>query len=158
MPQEDHTEEPLKAGMNYGMRQSKRYVTTHDASGKSVFTSVPALLYRERTGYALARTYALSSVPTRLTAHEDLKSYLSDDGEQNATSYTRAGKDITIEGGVSMTCLDMGPGAKSVMHRTVSIDFAIVTEGQVELELDSGEKVVLYSGVFDLSTTLHGKR
>ena len=133
----------LKPGMNYGMRKCERYITMHDNSGKSIFGHSPALLYRERVNYALARNYALSSVPTTITGEEDLNSYLSDDGEHNVTSYTLAGKGMVIDGGVSMVVLNMGPESSSLMHRTVSIDLAIVTEGEVELELDSGDTRLL---------------
>lgn len=145
--------EPEKAGpslwraMNYGMRQCARYITVHDETGTSIFGPEPELLYKERVGYALAQTYALSKVPAPLTGDEDLTSYLSADGDKNITSYTHAGKQLTIANGVNMVCVDMGPGSSSAMHRTVSVDFVIVTEGEIELELDSGEKKILYSGV-----------
>jgi len=40
----------------------------------------------------------------------------------------------------------MPPGASSPMHTTKSIDYGIVVEGEIELELDSGERTVLKSG------------
>lgn len=132
---------------NYGMRQCIRYITTHTQSGGSVFGPEPKLLYRERTDYGVARTYAVSKVPAPLTAEEDLNSYLSDDGNNSVTSYIHGGKQIVIDDGVAMVCVDMGPRSTTSMHRTVSIDFVIVTEGEIELEVDSGEKKILHSGV-----------
>ncbi|KIJ31112.1 hypothetical protein M422DRAFT_36350 [Sphaerobolus stellatus SS14] len=38
------------------------------------------------------------------------------------------------------------PGASSPMHSTKSIDYGIVIEGEIELELDNGEKTVLKAG------------
>jgi hypothetical protein len=136
-----------KPAFAIGMRQCVRYITTHGHSGASIFGPEPELLYRERVGYGVARTYALSNVPAPLVAEADLNSYLSNDGDHNTTSYLHGGKQIVVENGVSMVSVDMSPGASTVMHRTVSIDFVIVTEGEVELELDSGEKRTLYSGV-----------
>ena len=40
----------------------------------------------------------------------------------------------------------MAPGATSPMHRTVSLDYGVVLEGEVELVLDSGEKRLLQRG------------
>lgn len=35
---------------------------------------------------------------------------------------------------------EMPPGADGAMHRTESLDYIIIVEGEVELSLDSGEK------------------
>lgn len=40
----------------------------------------------------------------------------------------------------------MSPGLLSPMHRTVSLDYGVVLEGEVELVLDSGETRVLKRG------------
>ena len=40
----------------------------------------------------------------------------------------------------------MPPAALSPMHRTVSLDYGIVLEGEVYLELDSGEKRLMRRG------------
>lgn len=42
-----------------------------------------------------------------------------------------------------MRIVDFAPGSKSPLHRTQSIDYGIVLEGEIELELDSGEKRTL---------------
>ena len=41
---------------------------------------------------------------------------------------------------------DFVPGHLSPMHRTVSLDYGIVLEGEVELILDSGEKRAMKPG------------
>lgn len=40
----------------------------------------------------------------------------------------------------------MPPNALSSMHRTVSLDYGVVLEGEVQLELDSGETRLLKRG------------
>lgn len=40
----------------------------------------------------------------------------------------------------------MLPGALSPMHRTVSLDYGVVLEGEVELVLDSGETRLMRRG------------
>lgn len=42
--------------------------------------------------------------------------------------------------------VDMRPGALSPMHRTVSLDYGVVLEGEVELVLDSGEVRLMKRG------------
>ena len=63
---------------------------------------------------------------------------------------------IVIPGGTVLRYVDMRPGATSPMHRTVSLDYGVVLEGEVELILDSGEKRLMRRG--DLSVqrgTIH---
>jgi quercetin dioxygenase-like cupin family protein len=35
--------------------------------------------------------------------------------------------------------VDLEPGASTTMHRAVSLDYGVVIEGEVELQLDDGE-------------------
>jgi len=42
--------------------------------------------------------------------------------------------------------VSMPPGANAPMHSTKSIDYAVVLEGELELELDSGDRTVLKTG------------
>jgi quercetin dioxygenase-like cupin family protein len=42
--------------------------------------------------------------------------------------------------------VDFAPGKKPYMHRTESLDYGVVLEGTVELELDSGETRIMNRG------------
>lgn len=53
---------------------------------------------------------------------------------------------IMIPGGSVLRLVDMRPGATSPMHRTVSLDYGVVLEGEVELVLDSGETRIMRRG------------
>lgn len=53
---------------------------------------------------------------------------------------------LVCEGGTVVRFVDMPPGARSPLHRTESIDYGIVLSGQVEMELDGGERVRLEPG------------
>ncbi|MFK7978208.1 MAG: cupin domain-containing protein [Halioglobus sp.] len=53
---------------------------------------------------------------------------------------------LTIQQGSVIRVVDMLPGGASPMHRSNSIDYGIVVSGEVELELDDGEKTVLCAG------------
>jgi len=52
---------------------------------------------------------------------------------------------VTNEGAVS-SFLWMPPGGSSPMHGTKSIDYVLILEGEIELELDGGDRTVLKSG------------
>ncbi|TKA52020.1 hypothetical protein B0A55_12164, partial [Friedmanniomyces simplex] len=54
-------------------------------------------------------------------------------------SYLASPPGITIsEGSVCRIC-DLPPSCLTAMHRTASLDYGVVVEGEVELVLDSGE-------------------
>lgn len=53
---------------------------------------------------------------------------------------------LAIPGGTVLRIVDMLPGSVSLMHRTVSLDYGVVLEGEVELLLDSGETRLLKRG------------
>lgn len=130
----------------------KRHVATLNAQGKSVYVDCLAPQYIPlspalNAGYA--RTYAVAQVPTKLQDDQDLKAYTSLDA---STSWTQPY--VVVPDGVTLFVTELGPGASSPMHRTVSIDFAICTNGEVEHELDSGETVRLKAGVCLSSTIL----
>ena len=55
--------------------------------------------------------------------------------------------------------VDFSPGAAPLMHRTVSLDYGIVIEGEVEMELDGGVTRVMRRGdVAVQRATNHGWR
>ncbi|MCP5144961.1 MAG: cupin domain-containing protein [Gammaproteobacteria bacterium] len=53
---------------------------------------------------------------------------------------------LTLRGGSVIRVVDMLPGGTSPMHRTSSLDYGIVIKGNVELEVDDGEKTLLGPG------------
>lgn len=136
--------------MASGLPPCKRYITTHDASGKSVHTQWPAQHYHSggESKTFLARSYSVANIPANLGNDEDLKAYLT--GPESVTSYLR--REIVVppqdgkNNGANLLVVDIGPGGFSHMHSTVSIDFSICVHGTVVHELDSGERVMLKPG------------
>jgi len=131
---------------------NKRYICTHDSSGKSIFLSSPEQLYRGSPGTGgVARSFAVGSIPAILKNDEDIRKYLDPNVEQNPLSHKAT--DIVIPhttqspNGANLAVVDLAPGGESQMHRTVSIDFSICVLGSIDMELDSGEKVNLRPGV-----------
>lgn len=117
-----------------------RFITDHNQSGKAIFSnSIPEQLvwHAIPEGARLSLSYATKGFPVDLKAEKDVSTY---------NDYTRNLPGITIPGGTVLRLVDMKPGAQSAMHRTVSLDYGVVLEGEVELVLDSGEVRLLKRG------------
>ena len=52
----------------------------------------------------------------------------------------------TVPKGSALRYADLHPGYRSEMHRTGTVDYVIILEGELEMELDSGEWVHLRQG------------
>lgn len=117
-----------------------RFITTHDAQGKASFASdiEEDLLFQELPdGARFCLGYATNTVPANLNENNDLRTY-----EQ----YLENKPGVMIPNGTVCRIVDMRPGATSPMHRTVSLDYGVVLEGEVVLVLDSGEEKLLRRG------------
>jgi quercetin dioxygenase-like cupin family protein len=53
---------------------------------------------------------------------------------------------ITLQGGTVFRVGEIAVGARSPMHRTNSVDYGILLEGELDMEVDSGETVHLKAG------------
>jgi quercetin dioxygenase-like cupin family protein len=81
--------------------------------------------------------YTTDGFPVNMNNDKDIHSY---------ESYISNAPAITIPGGTVLRIVDFSPGYTSPLHRTVSCDFGVVLEGQVELILDSEETQLLNRG------------
>ncbi|KAL1957495.1 hypothetical protein VTO42DRAFT_5958 [Malbranchea cinnamomea] len=119
----------------------KRFITTHNADGKAVFSStIPETCKTDPlpSGDAVfALGYTTKSFPVNLENDSDIKTY---------QSYLDNAPGLTISNGTVLRYVDMPPGQVSPMHRTVSLDYGVVLEGEVECILDSGETRILKRG------------
>lgn len=116
----------------------RRVVTGHDAQGRSVVLSdAPARVHPlGRPGMSLGDVWATSSYPPVVTPQEP-----DPVGET---------LDFTIkERGTRIRILESTPGgdeAEPWMHRTPTIDYGYVIEGEMCMLLDDGTEVVLREG------------
>ena len=53
---------------------------------------------------------------------------------------------LTSQGGTSFRVIEVSPSEETPMHRTLSIDYVIVTQGQIDLELEGGGTRTLSAG------------
>lgn len=108
----------------------RRVVTGHDPQGWSIVRSVDTLrpVTTELGEVAFAQVWATPEVPANLNDRSDGAGATGD------------------RGGSLVRVVDFLPGRKSRLHRSWSIDYAIVVSGELELQLDSGMVEHLVAG------------
>ncbi|KAK4960498.1 hypothetical protein LTR10_003394 [Elasticomyces elasticus] len=119
----------------------QRFVTTNNAEGKAVFTDIVGETARQQPidggRVVFGLQYCSEQFPVDLNNDNDLTAYQKYQGEAPG---------LVISSGTVLRTVDMEAGHVSPMHRTVSLDYGIVLEGEVELILDSGEKRAMKRG------------
>ncbi len=116
-----------------GLAPVQRVVTGHDANGRAVFRSEDV-------------------TPTKMISSGDASFLLvwttatvpADNNDETDGRERDAG--LTLNQGSVIRVVDMLPGKQSPMHRTNSIDYGIVLEGEIELELEDGAKRTIGQG------------
>lgn len=117
----------------HSLRTPKRFITDHDEQGLAVFsTSIPEELPSQtiENGDRFYLGYATTSYPADLRENADVAAY---------SSLLASPPGIVVPGGTVLRIVDVRPGGDSPMHRTVSLDYGVVLEGEIDLVLDSGE-------------------
>ncbi|MEY4384302.1 MAG: hypothetical protein RI995_1844 [Bacteroidota bacterium] len=103
----------------------RRIVTGHNEEGIAVFQHMESVtpVVIPSGDAAMATLWTTASVPADCN---------------DATDGAKRDAGTTLKGGSVIRVVDMLPGASSPMHRTSSIDYGIIIEGEIELELDHG--------------------
>ena len=117
-----------------------RVITTHNADGKAIFSdAVPESLQWQPlpNGAKFGLGYTTDQYPVDFNNDKDLSTY---------QSYLDTAPGLVVPGGTVLRFVDCPPDSLSPMHRTVSLDYGVVLEGEVELILDSGEKRAMKRG------------
>ncbi|KAI6855161.1 hypothetical protein KC343_g4601 [Hortaea werneckii] len=119
---------------NTGLPTINRLITTHNDKGEAIFSDTLASETPQTEvggGAIFGLHYCSENFPVEMNQDKDIQAY---------QSYMNQAPGLVISSGTVLRTLpDMPPGALSPMHRTVSLDYGIVLEGEVELVLDSGE-------------------
>lgn len=133
----------MSAASDSGLPAVQRVVTGHDEHGRAVFTSEDVSPTRMiPTGdAAFLLVWTTASVP-------------ADNNDETDGRERDAG--LTLNQGSVIRIVDMLPGGESPMHRTNSIDYGIVLEGEIELELDDGQcRTIRQGGIIVQRGTNH---
>ncbi|KAL8692975.1 MAG: hypothetical protein Q9218_002092 [Villophora microphyllina] len=136
--------EPPNPGQLSPLSGVHRHITTHDKDGKAIFhSSEPGDWVTYTPSMAFDVVYTTSASPPNMNNDIDIS---------NHESVRNSGKlGLVNPNGSVCRIVDFGPStseehSKGVMHRTQSLDYGIVLEGEVECRLDSGEKRVMRRG------------
>jgi len=115
------------------IKKVRRVVTGHDEDSAAVFTIDEQLQPEiiESGDAAFVTIWSTEGVPADLNDQRD--------GRELPTG-------LTLERGSVVRIVDMLPMQESPMHRTNSVDYGIVLEGEIELELDNGVKKCIGAG------------
>ena len=123
-----------------GLPNINRYITTTDPSRKAILSNeIPSTSIWQKTGSianfflgCMTRTF-----PVVLSSTNDISSYNKD---------LSSPPGLTVSNGTVLRYVDMTPDTISPMHKTASLDYGIVLEGEIELVLDSGETQLMRRG------------
>lgn len=113
----------------------QRLVTTHNEKGEAIFSDAldpeNQRKFLPEGDAAFALGYLTRGFPVELSDDADIETF---------KPYLQNPPGIIVSDGTVLRFVDMAPGHVSPMHRTVSLDYGVVIEGDIELILDSGEK------------------
>lgn len=118
----------------------KRFITTHNAEGRATFSEkiseeLEWKVIGNGAGFGLG--YTTEQYPVDFNNDKDLTAY---------QTRMQSPPGLVVPGGTVLRFVDCSPSSFSPMHRTVSLDYGVVLEGEVELVLDSGETRILRKG------------
>jgi quercetin dioxygenase-like cupin family protein len=115
-------------------------ITTHNSSGLAVVHSDEPFAWQayDQDNLAFAVPYTTSSFPPDLNNEADIATH-----EHVVSSGTLG---LVNPRGTVLRYVDFAPGYACGMHRTQSLDYGIVLEGEVEMVLDSGERRTMRRG------------
>lgn len=135
MTSPQYTDQPIS-----GLRAVHRRVTSHDDSGKAVVHTIDNSQWQpmRNNTVALNLLYTTSGFPVQMNNEADVKAH-----EKRVSD---GGTGLVVPGGSVCRMVDFSPDNNPMMHRTKSLDYGVVIEGEVEMVLDSGEVHLMKRG------------
>jgi quercetin dioxygenase-like cupin family protein len=118
----------------------RRIVTGHDENGKAVVASDERLVGASRAGRPGLARVELWSTDTMPVDNSEAAAAAQKQGFVTRYNYVGSGQGTVIR------ITEIAPGAPKFMHRTETLDYAILLSGECDLELDDGKTVSLKAG------------
>jgi uncharacterized cupin superfamily protein len=118
----------------------RRVVTGHDANGKAIVSTderLTAVTRPGRTGIAGCEIWSTDRMPVD---NSDAAAIAQRQGFVRRYNYVGSGQ------GTVVRITEFAPGSPKFMHRTETVDYAILLSGECDLELDDGVTVHLMQG------------
>jgi quercetin dioxygenase-like cupin family protein len=111
----------------------RRVVTGHDASGRAVvkIDEVSKNVISNRPGASACVVWTTDTNPANNAGEDD-------------AGLKKTG--TTLPGGTVFRVVEFSPGVSPRVHRTDSIDYAVVVSGEIDMELEKGDEVHLKAG------------
>jgi hypothetical protein len=110
----------------------KRLITSHNDEGKAIIHSSKTFGWQnlDKDRMAFSVIYSTSSFPPDLNRDKDIDTH---------ESLMDKGVGLVNPNGTIIRCVDFAPEYRCGMHRTQSLDYGIVLEGEIDMVLDGGE-------------------
>jgi quercetin dioxygenase-like cupin family protein len=120
----------------------RRVVTGHDGRGRAVVAidETTKNAYSSRSGISASVIWTTDAVPAENSGAED--------GGAREVG-------LTLAGGTVFRVVEFGPGAAPRVHRTDSIDYAVVISGEIDMQLDDGEVRLKAGDILVQRGTIH---
>src|SRR6478736_6215624 len=118
----------------------RRIVTGHDSQGKAVVATDERLAGTGAAGRAGISRVDVWSTDKMPIDNSDAAAELQRKGFVVRHNYVGSGQ------GNVCRIVEFSPGGTPFMHRTETLDYAILLKGECDLELDDGERVSLKPG------------
>ena len=131
---------PNEKQLSTGLPGLTHYVTGHNAEGEAIVQSTKPADWISLLNDTMAFNvvYTTSQFPVSLNNDADLK--------QHEEVLAKKELSLVNPNGTVARIVDFGPGSEPIMHRTQSLDYGIVLEGEVEMILDNGVSKILRRG------------
>lgn len=122
--------------------QVRRVVTGHDERGRAVVSIDETLknIYSSRPGTTASVIWTTDATPADNSGSED-------------AGARKVG--LTLAGGTVFRVVEFAPGNAARVHRTDSIDYAVVISGEIDMELDDAEVRLKAGDVLVQCGTIH---
>lgn len=118
--------------ISHGLPGLTHHITGHDASGHAIVESDRPGTWTPYLNNAMAfdAVYTTSTFPPNMNGNADITAH------DKLIQSNKLG--LVNPNGTVARIVDLSPGAKPLMHRTQSLDYGVVLEGEVEMILDNG--------------------
>ncbi|TGJ82943.1 hypothetical protein E0Z10_g5822 [Xylaria hypoxylon] len=134
-----HSATSTSAELNSNLRSTKTIITGHNTEGKAIVQSArPAAWTVFENGLMGFNQIYTNPSPPDLNGDGDLKFH------DDKIASGKLG--LAVKSGTVCRMVDFAPEYVCMMHRTQSLDFGIVVEGEVDLILDDGNSTRLSRG------------
>jgi mannose-6-phosphate isomerase-like protein (cupin superfamily) len=122
--------------------QVRRVVTGHDGSGRAIVAidEVAKNVHSSRPGASASVIWTTETIPAENSG--------SDDGGARQVG-------TTLAGGTVFRVIEYMPGVAPRLHRTDSIDYAVVISGEIDMLLDDSEVHLKAGDVLVQRGTIH---